>query len=233
LILGVQRIDSLDAFPLEHHSEADLVKTRLISNGQAFVNLGKIHHRNYKGIAFRLERGDIKKTFVNGRIMIDQTMFREVNAAYNRPRIDKLKANDNPSMPSLEFFTWDEFGSGPRKKVLLDKADDEETLTADDFLFCSPTVLGFGLEHNLRFCLSALIWISGVAVADIADIEWNPERFQQLVIKEDRGKAILSLANYHTRGGQCSFDNYVHGKGRGFVIPLVRYIPNFVLSEEF
>jgi len=58
------------------------------------------------------------------------------------------------------------------------------------------------------------------AVADITCIEWNPEPFKQLVIEEEKKKALQALATHHTRGHDHTFDDFVPGKGRGLVILL-------------
>lgn len=42
---GTRRIDSLDAFPLEYHSNKDKIKAHLVQGGQKFISLTGFHHR--------------------------------------------------------------------------------------------------------------------------------------------------------------------------------------------
>lgn len=93
---GAKPINSLDAFPLEYYNNIDVEKENLISNSQKFLKLGDIHYRQYEGNAFRWEKGEAIKMFIKGRIIINLTLFREINLNYEKPRIDKLKVNELP-----------------------------------------------------------------------------------------------------------------------------------------
>ncbi len=42
---GIKRIDSLNTFPLEYHSNKDKVKAHLIQCGRKFISLIGVHHR--------------------------------------------------------------------------------------------------------------------------------------------------------------------------------------------
>jgi hypothetical protein len=144
---GVKRINSLDAFPLEYHEETDTEKKNLEANGRKFVKFKNIHHRYYEGNAFCWEKGEIDKISVHGRIIIDPTLFREINPNYERPRVDKIRAN-NSRLPY--FISNDWFGdASPKSDGLRGKNNDADVdLTEDNLLFCSPTVLGFSLDRK-------------------------------------------------------------------------------------
>jgi hypothetical protein len=145
---GVKRINGLDVFPLEYHDDVDGERNSLIKNGQTFVKLTKIHHRYYEGNAFRWDQGEIDRTFVNGRIILDTALFKEMDPNYERPRIDKLKAN-NPYPSFDSFFTFDT--TNPTKKDRLPvKTNDAAAanLSENDLLFCSPTVMGYSLDKK-------------------------------------------------------------------------------------
>jgi hypothetical protein len=228
---GVKRINSLDVFPLEYHDDADIEKNSLITNGRTFVKLTKIHHRHYDGNAFRWEQGEVDKTFVNGRIILDAVLFREMDPNYERARIDKLKANNPPALTGS--ITWHLNTLSPKMDRLPVKTDDAAAanLSEDDLLFCSPTVIGYSLDKK-KWRKSSRSWyyfdnsrlkkpkIVEFAVADITDICWNAEPFERLIMDENKKKALQDLTTYHIRERGRLFDDIMSGKGRGLVILL-------------
>ena len=137
---GVKRINTLEAFPLQHHPEADCVKAELLRCGKKFVNLRGTHHRHCRGTAFIILKEEQVKISVDSRIMIDAVFFRRMNPNYLRQRITK-NANAAPihfsdSLPTLR--------NRPRTEVMA-----PTDLTDDDLLICSPTVLGFSFNDTL------------------------------------------------------------------------------------
>ncbi|KAI9726527.1 MAG: hypothetical protein M1835_003773, partial [Candelina submexicana] len=86
---GTKRINSLDAFPLEYHPSKDEVKANLVECGHKFVSLMGVHHRQYRGDAFYMRKGQPIKVPVNSRVMIDAVYFQEANPNYTRPRINE------------------------------------------------------------------------------------------------------------------------------------------------
>ena len=54
---GIKRINTLDAFPLEYHSNKTRVKANLAECGRKFVSLMGVHHRQYRGDAFYMRKG--------------------------------------------------------------------------------------------------------------------------------------------------------------------------------
>jgi hypothetical protein len=60
-----------------------------------------------------------------------------------------------------------------------------------------------------------------LAVANITDIEWNPNSFDSLVLPTEQKDIVRALVESHTthkdRGG---FDDVVKGKGKGLVAVL-------------
>jgi hypothetical protein len=51
------------------------------------------------------------------------------------------------------------------------------------------------------------------AVAEIGDICWNPEPFDQLAIPKDKKEMIRAVALSHVNDDTDCFDNFVRGKG--------------------
>ena len=144
---GAKRIINLDTFPLPYHPRRNEVKAGLVERGRHFVSLLGVHHRQYRGNAFFLEKGEITEIHVNSRIMVDAAFFRENNPNYLRPRINGLEEekalNDG----------W--FAYVPEPEVKSNGRELRE-LTDGDLLLCSPTVRGwsFGNKQWSEFLLS-------------------------------------------------------------------------------
>jgi hypothetical protein len=67
------------------------------------------------------------------------------------------------------------------------------------------------------------------AVADISDIEWNPEPFKRLTIPDKQKRLIRAAAVSHVSRATHSFDDFVEGKGQGLIM-LLQYdvsIPSY------
>ncbi|OAF55513.1 hypothetical protein VC83_07573 [Pseudogymnoascus destructans] len=89
---------------------------------------------------------------------------------------------------------------------------DLDALTDEDFLICSPTVLGFSLNDKL--------WLE-FAVADISEISWNESLFNQVAIPSRSKKLIEALTTFQSGGkAKYTFDDFVEGKGRGLIMLL-------------
>lgn len=64
------------------------------------------------------------------------------------------------------------------------------------------------------------------AIVDIKDIDWNPTSFAQLAIPSRQKEVIQALAEAHiSRGSDCTFDDFVVGKGLGLIIFLQYSLP--------
>jgi hypothetical protein len=74
-------------------------------------------------------------------------LFKEIDPNYERPPIDKLKAN-NPHTPPIGFWFFN--ATDAKKDRLLVKTDDAAAanLSEKDLLFCSPTVIGYSLDKK-------------------------------------------------------------------------------------
>ena len=214
---GAKRIDGLEAFPFQHHPRADVVRRELVDCGRKFQALLGSHHREYEGVAFFVERREIRSSSIHGRIVVDASLFYEVNPDYTKPRFDRRKGSETVTL-------WHSAETDRIGKQLPEpaKLDDE------DFLVCSPTVLGFSLStkqwrKSSRFpCALQLIRRNTVefAVSDISDVDWNPESFKRLTIPETQKELLRAVAASHVKRTMCSFDDFVRGKGRGLVILL-------------
>ena len=98
---GVRRIDSLEAFPLEHHPSKPEMTARLVACGRKFISLIGSHRRQYQGVAFYMQKGRPIRIPVHSRIMIDPGIFRELHPSYTRPRIYEPSQNSSINIFSL------------------------------------------------------------------------------------------------------------------------------------
>ena len=143
---GVKPIVSLDAFPLKYHQEMTEVKSTMIKRGQKFVNLPAVHHCAYNGLA-HIKRGQQKtvKFSVKGRLMVDPSSFRYHEPNYESPviiRTTRRLASDITE--TLE----DPQGDDAESPISSDKPSIQvkykpDNMTEEEFLVCSPTILGF------------------------------------------------------------------------------------------
>ena len=152
---GTKTINSLDAFPLEYHSNKDKVKAHLAKCGRKFVSLMGVHHRQYRGDAFYMRKGQPVKVPVNSRIMIDRVFFHEANPNYAKPRINESAKQDSSD------DAWTIFGIDDRSKNQSDQVKstgkDPAKMNEDDLILCSPTVPGFSYGNKLWGEQSSLV----------------------------------------------------------------------------
>ena len=225
---GTKRIDSLDAFPLEYHPNKSQVRADLVNCGRKFTSLMGIHHRQYRGDAFYMRKGQPFKVPVNSRIMIDAVFFHEANPNHTRPTINQLAKQDTSDE------AWMMFGSDDRSTNQSHQVKSNGKYPAemdeDGLILCSPTVPGFSYGNKLWGEPNSLVatnyarltrYKAEFAVADIKDINWNPTAFAQLAIPTKQKEVIQALAEAHTsRETEHTFDDFVVGKGLGLIILL-------------
>lgn len=141
---GARPINSLEAFPLQYHQCVD-EKKELVNRDRKFISLMGIHHRQYQGNAFFMDRGSPVTISVNGRIVIDAAFFRELNPNYTRPRIDELGKQNSSN---CTWYSFDDFSKNQIDKIKGNNMEPAR-LNDDDLLLCSPTVLGFSFGDKL------------------------------------------------------------------------------------
>jgi hypothetical protein len=140
---GVKRIDTLEAFPLEHHPSRIEMTKQLVACGRKFISLIGMHHRQYQGVAFYMKNERIIKVHVNSRIMIDPEIFRELHPSYSRPKI-------YTPCRSSTIDPYD-FDDSPKKSAdqVRDNGMDPSEMRDEDLLHCSPTIPGWVLSDKI------------------------------------------------------------------------------------
>ncbi len=142
---GTKRINTLEAFPLQYHSNQSDVRTDLIKCGRKFISLMGSHHRHCRGKAFYIHEGYRVEFSVDSRIMVDAAFFRKINPNYSRPRITEA-ADMEPTDFSLLMF--DESKSEPDHQVQSNGKGPAD-MKENDLLICSPTVYGFSFNDKI------------------------------------------------------------------------------------
>ncbi|RYP02127.1 hypothetical protein DL764_005962 [Monosporascus ibericus] len=190
---GAKRIDHLNAYPLQYHSERERVTRELIKCGRTFISLAGTHYRQYKGRAFFIgDEGEIVPLHVEGRTMVDVISFQEQNPRHPCPRVHRMKPTSSVTS-----------SCDPTTPADVDPTQLEES----DLLTSSPTVLGF--------CLSSKRFLE-FAVANISEISWSPASFDDVKIPENQNEPIWALVDTYLKGGHNdTFNDLVSGKGHG------------------
>ncbi|OBT39802.1 hypothetical protein VE00_09661 [Pseudogymnoascus sp. WSF 3629] len=204
---GSRNINSLEAFPLQYHETEKSIRETLVKCGRKFCfSLIGTQHRQYRGRAFQMKKKKPVEIFINSRIMVDAASFQEINPNYTRPSI--FKSSDSIDL----WLILDAASSNQIDESAMKSSMDLDALIDEDFLICSPTVLGFSLNDKL--------WLE-FAVADILEISWNGSLFNQVAIPSRSKKLIEALTTFQS-GGQAkyTFDDFVEGKGRGLIMLL-------------
>lgn len=160
---GVQRINTLPAFPLKYHLDEKQVKSDLVECGRKFVRLIGTHHCHCQGEAFLMHRGEPARFSVDSRVMIDAGFFWKMNPNYSRPRTDLAGTRPGNSLTVVYVGGPPPPPPGwlPRDHVKSDNVQLDD-LTEGDFLVCCPTVLGFSFGDKLwgESCSLLFVFIS-------------------------------------------------------------------------
>lgn len=96
-------------------------------------------------------------------------------------------------------------------KIASDKDSKNHVFTEEELLIASPVVVGFSFQEKtwLEFSLSA-----------VAEIEWNDEAYQSLVLPKNQKNVVKALVSAHKFHGSRTIDDVVQGKGKGLVFVL-------------
>ncbi|KAL5344673.1 hypothetical protein ACLOAV_010365 [Pseudogymnoascus australis] len=205
---GAKRIDTLEVFPLHCHPNESDARAQLLECGHRFLGLTGIHHVEYHGKAFYMEKGRPIEVTIKGRIIVDPAHFRETNPNYKRPSISEPSKSSSDIWLSFDLDGTTVTSTDVVKSIGKESAE----VAGDDVLLCSPTVLGFSLDRKL--------WLE-FAVDDIEDITWQPAGLAHLQIPDKKKKAIQALSEAHmARTSGNGFDDFVVGKGQGLNVLL-------------
>ncbi len=101
-----------------------------------------------------MKKGEPLKITINGRIMVDPVKFQQDNPNYTRPSMFK-------SCEAINSIYTDDVPSTQLNESVLKKGVNINELSDEDFLLCSPTVLGYSLDNKLycKITLPKILYI--------------------------------------------------------------------------
>ena len=97
-----------------------------------------------------MKKGKPLKITINGRIIVDLVKFQQDNPNYTRPSIFKRSGGAG---------IWHDLDDAPSTQLnesAMKKGVDINEMSEEDFLLCSPTMLGYCLENKLYCKISSL-----------------------------------------------------------------------------
>ncbi|RDX52360.1 P-loop containing nucleoside triphosphate hydrolase protein [Lentinus brumalis] len=219
---GTVKINSLDVYPIDYHTNAGQLEMSLVARGKKWVSLRGVHHMQYAGQAtFTIAAvGGCKRSInynVKSRVMIDRGSFRRLNPNYEMPVVKSDMPSFYPSGP-------DQYGNYPpspppvpynpnsavptfqaRSRLPRQSAE----LTEDELMLTSPIIYGFSLSDKT--------WLE-FNIELVQPITWNVEAFGNLVLPEEHKVLMQTLVEAHD--SETGFDDFIEGKGHGLVINL-------------
>lgn len=196
--LGTMSFSTLPCYPLEYHPQAAIAREMLLERGRRWESLAGYHYKAYKGTAiWHIDSRRSRKENVQSRVVIDG---------------DNWEKNNQDNVVYLEALN-SERGYLPDDSE-DDEADGEEQsrrpLTEDLLLFASPMVRGYALKNKR--------WME-FFVDDVAEISFNEQAFESLVLPADQKDLILAFAQSQVKY-KDAFDDIISGKGKGIIMLL-------------
>lgn len=224
---GTRPINSLRVYPLEFHSDGEVLRTRLIERGAKTEALAGSNYRAYQGVAWREGQFGTKDRYnVKGRIVIDTygwNRFNPHHCIYVTPLNHKdVLTNSHHSNDSGDGDgegeeepgdDYDQDDSGmPIDGAFADEEDatKQPPLTTEQKLICTPLLRGYSLKDKL--------WLN-FFVNCVQDITWQSDAFDRLVLPKNQKELILGFTESQ-RKMKDTFDDVIEGKGKGMIILL-------------
>ncbi|KAL8636478.1 MAG: hypothetical protein Q9228_006128 [Teloschistes exilis] len=178
---GARKIEDLPCFPLKFHSQEEAVRSELVDRGRTYVSLLDAKCQEYSGAAaMEVEKfGDnrIQKFNCTGRVMVDPVTF----------RLENMSSDLVP--------------------YVAETNRDPKSISEDDLLLCTGTVLGFSF--------STKAW-AAFAITPLKPVIWNEEAFGKLVIGPKQRTLVHTLVKAHGRG-ESEEDDIIQDKGKGLI----------------
>lgn len=240
---GAVPISSLSAFPFRYHEKYEEFQTTLVERGKKFCSLQHGDSKNrpgsfrsYTGLGFQKKKSAFVKWNVTGRVMVDPLTFRRINANYPAPQLT-ISASSHHMLKNLSLTGEEEEGkkeeeltpedeelnknmnplAGLSLRIMDCKDMTQITLSNDQYILCSATVLGYSFGDKM--------W-GEFSVDGMRPVEWDDEAFESLVLPKTQKTIIRALVQSHTsmreemESARNSFDDIIKGKGKGLVAVL-------------
>ncbi|KAI9706210.1 MAG: hypothetical protein M1820_004971 [Bogoriella megaspora] len=196
---GTRQMTSLQHFPLRIHPEREALTTRLLQRGRKFEKLIGQHLKFYSGEAqFRNDDGKYQWKPVVGRVLIDAHAFFNLQDKASRGLKDLSELGKYP-----QFL--------PTETTEIGGLENAPFLTDEQCIIAVPHVPGFALDRK--------DWCE-FSVSEVADIEWNPDLFKDLVLDEEEKELLLAFVAREKDKNRGTPYDPLRGKGRGTIILL-------------
>ena len=245
---GSVKISSLPAVPLCFHQGSDSILKRLHNRGAVAIDLIKESpaYKSYDG-SIRLHRNfdmDEVQIFIDGRIIIDgkfhsqqadrycpsvSTIPHKVEWLLTRdPHTKIVNAADDERLAHGLLSTMENFNRHPvlcmgdtklksltskeNRALLVHQQWTESLFGITPESFCRSVVRGY--------CLTSKAWAE-FEVNNVAEIKWNKQAFDSLVIPPARKRLLEALVRQQqSNKADADFDDVVQGKGQGLIMLL-------------
>ena len=149
---GSKPIETLEAFPLHHHSNHEQVRKDLIERGQKFRDLAGLHVRHCKGSAFFMNKGKAIKVNINSRVAVDAAFFHEMQPNYSRPSLRDIGVKDKDGIAVINIGAMLMEDREREKEKMRGNGVDAQKLSEADLLVACPTVCCFSFKEKM-FCM--------------------------------------------------------------------------------
>lgn len=160
---GTRKINSLAAFPFDHHPKKDDMTQRLLERGARFEALAGCHYKQYSGIGWRSNQyGGQDKFSIKGRVVIDTGTWNRLNANYavflqpllqKEPKMRDLDGEDSGGDTECDDDDMEmDDGGIPLDGHFMDEdsAMTRPALTTDQKMICTALVRGYSLKTKVR-----------------------------------------------------------------------------------
>jgi len=144
---GTLKISSYGVFPLIYRQKEKKTKVYPDKCDRKFLKLIKVRYYQYKNITFYMKKNRPVKLFVNNRIIVDATYFREANPNYTKASINELEKES--SLGNNWFVFRNKDNAEKTSDSVKTNGLEPSEVKGDNLLICSPTVLGFSLGIKL------------------------------------------------------------------------------------
>ncbi|KAF2803548.1 uncharacterized protein BDZ99DRAFT_526473 [Mytilinidion resinicola] len=189
-------IAKLTIYPFRFASPEDQQQLRW--RGKKYWRARESYYSEYTG-----RDADGQRSYARSRLMVDvSTYYQEHGIGF---AADHEFDDDDPFTFNAQGKSRAQFGhdTRPLSILLFETEIDPQML-----LVLPPTIVGFDMEEK------SWVWLY---VHNLADVIWNCDAFDWLVIGAERKELIRSLISTRATNGACFLD-FVAGKGEGLTM---------------
>ena len=216
--VGARSFSELPCYPIEYHSQPELIKAVLTERGKKFESLAGYNYKAYEGMALYHPENDPCKTStenVSTRIVIDAVNWEKFNSdhtIYPRSLNDKEDDNNKSASSSRRGSV-----SSDSERYFSEVGDDLDgeskkraPLTDEQLILTTPLLRGYSLRNRR--------WME-FFVDSIKEVNFNEHAFDSLVLEQDQKELILAFAQSQVKF-KNAFDDIIAGKGKGIIMLL-------------